>query len=665
MSVIKINWGEEERMPPEMRRAKRWLLYKMIQRPDGKADKVPYYINGKPRNGTLDSPEDVNQLSTYAEASEIVESSESYAGLGFALGLDGEKYWQGIDLDRVYGTELESLAKQLPGYVETSPSGTGVHAIGYGEYFNGKNEGNGIEYYAGKRFFTFTGKMIRNGGLTDLKPFIKDRINPELRSQLPTESSHDRTYLYQTPEQLDEIRTALTFIPADCVHDKWKQILFSLARIDGGVELWAEWSVSSRNPAHRSSKEDRVREGYRSLLTYRGEVNISTLFHHAMQEGYKPSTLALKTINTDEKVIQKASRVDLSNLNTRSIPAHEFIIPNWLPTDAVTLFAGHGGTGKSWIALQLAIDLAYGRSALTHQLARPYSVVYLSGEDSEASVLWRAKNYMRAAIIEPDLVNKNLHIMNWSEKDTQVVYESNGKTLKPNGNFDELVETCKEYEADVLIVDNNSMFFGGNEIDRAQVQMYLSALRHARERLAVIALHHVDKASVSLGNTDAFSGSTGWHNGARARWSIGSENGTHILALRKSNYGKSGFQSTVKFNDQQLYYDISAPIVKDVNADSQEKIILTVLHEHIQTGGYISISRQARKSSGTNAKEILLKSGRLNESLNEATIWGAIEKMVEKKYLTVGVVKTAQRKDLEVYAISEDGLRVIFDEEDV
>ena len=174
--MIKINWGEEERMPPEMRRAKRWLLYKMIQRPDGKADKVPYYINGKPRNGTLDSPEDVNQLSTYAEASEIVESSESYAGLGFALGHDGEKYWQGIDLDRVYGTELESLAKQLPGYVETSPSGTGVHAIGYGEYFNGKNEGNGIEYYASGRYFTYTGDAIRSSGLTDLKTFIKEKI---------------------------------------------------------------------------------------------------------------------------------------------------------------------------------------------------------------------------------------------------------------------------------------------------------------------------------------------------------------------------------------------------------------------------------------------------------------------------------------------------------
>ena len=98
--ITGIDWDKERvTMPAQMRNAKRWLLYKMVQRPDNKPDKVPYYINGKPRNGTLDSPEDVRQLATYQEAASIIDTNDVYSGLGFALGQDGEGYWQGIDVD--------------------------------------------------------------------------------------------------------------------------------------------------------------------------------------------------------------------------------------------------------------------------------------------------------------------------------------------------------------------------------------------------------------------------------------------------------------------------------------------------------------------------------------------------------------------------------------
>lgn len=665
MPVVNIDWDSKRvNMPREMRDARRWLLYKLVRRKDGKADKVPYYINGRPRNGTLDSADDVAQLATYADAARIVDESETYAGLGFALGRDGEKYWQGIDIDNVEENQLQDIADSLPSYVEHSPSGKGVHAIGYGEYFNGKNQGDGIEYYSSGRFFTYTGKGIRNTGLTDLRSFIKSRINPDLREQ-KSEANHERGYIIQTPEQLDEIRHALTYIDPDCDYQTWKQILFSLHRIEGGVEMWAQWSTSAKQPRNRSTYDERVKEGYASLLTYRGEVNIATLFMHAIKAGYQPNSEAQKTMDYKDENHTSASRIDFANLNERHIGSHEFIIPNWLPTDAVTLFAGHGGTGKSWLSLQIAIDLAYGRNCLGHDLDRPYNVVFLSGEDSEQSVLWRAKHYMRAKIIDPEVVNEHLHVMNWCEKDTQVVYEMRaGTTIKPNKNFEELVETCEKYKADVLIVDNNSMFFGGNEIDRSQVQTYLSALRHAREKLAVIALHHVDKASVTAGNTDSFSGSTGWHNGARARWSIGNQAGANIFALRKSNYGKAGFQSIVRFNDRELFYEISEPIVKDQSAEREEKLMLSIFLDHINSGGQISTSNRAPKANGTNAQHILLNSKKLPENINEKTIWTAIEKMVEKGYLLVSNSKSKSGKNIEIYELSESAMTLIFEEED-
>ena len=60
----------------------------------------------------------------------------------------------GTDLDGVDSNPaLQLLADELPGYTETSPSGNGYHAIGYGKPFPalGSNS-TGIEAYSSGRF---------------------------------------------------------------------------------------------------------------------------------------------------------------------------------------------------------------------------------------------------------------------------------------------------------------------------------------------------------------------------------------------------------------------------------------------------------------------------------------------------------------------------------
>ena len=152
-----------------LKQARRWLLWKTEERrkPDGLIHlaKVPCYIDGTRRRGDLGN--DADRLVTYAEARASLSLwGDQMAGLGFALGADGRGgCFQGIDLDKIdERPELAALVAQLPGYVEWSPSGRGVHAIGYGAAFTvlGSNA-SGIEAYCEGRFFTFTGKMIRAG----------------------------------------------------------------------------------------------------------------------------------------------------------------------------------------------------------------------------------------------------------------------------------------------------------------------------------------------------------------------------------------------------------------------------------------------------------------------------------------------------------------------
>ncbi len=147
-----------------MQEANRWLLHRQKQ---------PFFPDGTPRRGELDTPEDVARLGSLDDALRTYDAG-GFDGIGFALG-DG---WQGIDLDNIEANGLAHLADQLPGYVEHSPSGKGVHAIGYGESFENLNaNASGVEAYCSKRFFTVTGDRGR-GTIACIAGFVRAVIEP-------------------------------------------------------------------------------------------------------------------------------------------------------------------------------------------------------------------------------------------------------------------------------------------------------------------------------------------------------------------------------------------------------------------------------------------------------------------------------------------------------
>lgn len=165
-------------IPIAMREAKRWLLWRKEDR-GGVIAKIPYYASGERRNGTLDTDADRAKLADFETALQAFTSGQ-YAGLGFALGPDENgHHWQGIDLDHVSTKPtLKALAASLPGYVETSPSGDGLHAIGCGLAFRslGSNK-SGIEAYSKGRYFTVTGQVVR-GDIEDVSEYVKETLAP-------------------------------------------------------------------------------------------------------------------------------------------------------------------------------------------------------------------------------------------------------------------------------------------------------------------------------------------------------------------------------------------------------------------------------------------------------------------------------------------------------
>jgi putative DNA primase/helicase len=150
---------EAKNLPLEMRLARRWVVWRLEER-GGKATKVPYRPDGRGRASSTDP-------ATWGGLYEaLARAQEGYDGVGFVLGGG----FAGVDLDAALeeGRPLpwaEEVLALLPGPVEVSPSGRGLHVyLRVGGPVAGRRrslEGGGLEVYGEGRFFTVTGRWLR------------------------------------------------------------------------------------------------------------------------------------------------------------------------------------------------------------------------------------------------------------------------------------------------------------------------------------------------------------------------------------------------------------------------------------------------------------------------------------------------------------------------
>jgi hypothetical protein len=258
-------------LPDAMKAARRWLAWKAVQiAPHPKPRKIPYYTTGEPRSGALDGAEDVARLASFDAAVTALLTGE-YAGLGFALGPDGSGgCWQGIDLDDVHARPgLKFIADELPGYVERSPSGHGVHAIGYGRRFRtlGPNR-TGIEAYSAARFFTVTGESMTFGEPVDLSEFVDKQLAP-LHGQASDRWSQESARSTSSPEVsqqlLSDLRSALGSLDPDD-YDTWIGAGLALKGLGPpGRDLWDGWAKASGK--HDPTETERRWSGFRPERT--------------------------------------------------------------------------------------------------------------------------------------------------------------------------------------------------------------------------------------------------------------------------------------------------------------------------------------------------------------------------------------------------------------
>jgi putative DNA primase/helicase len=248
--------------------------------------------------------------------------------------------------------------------------------------------------------------------------------------------------------------------------------------------------------------------------------------------------------------------VSVADVLTNPASPPEFVWADYIPCGMVTLLGAHGGTGKSTIALMLAVCVAVGRPLFGAEV-KPCKVLFASLEDSGAIVRHRLANICKLWNIDPLDLGDCMCIVDGTEYPELFSAEGRGAG-ELTDTYKELSTTIQAEGIGLVIVDNASDAFAGEEIQRRQVRAFIRALAMAVKptNAGCLLLAHVDKTTSKARKAEGgegYSGSTAWHNSARSRLFLTrGDDGLLTLEHQKSNLGKMREPITLEWANDGL-----------------------------------------------------------------------------------------------------------------
>ncbi len=243
--------------------------------------------------------------------------------------------------------------------------------------------------------------------------------------------------------------------------------------------------------------------------------------------------------------------VDLLDVMEAQPEPVRFAVKPWMPRRHVTLLGGHGGIGKSSLALGIAAHVACGQWFADLEVTQS-PVVFVSLEDEPAIVRLRLRKVIEAYQLPAQMVLENMRLLDGTEAAAALMIEGDRSGSAPvfTRAFHELSEAADG--AGLIIIDNASDAFAANENARREVRLFIRGLA-AIARLhdaALVLLAHIDKSSAKDGaRGNSYSGSTAWHNSARSRLALMEQDGHILLVHEKANLSKKADPLEITFRD--------------------------------------------------------------------------------------------------------------------
>lgn len=238
-------------------------------------------------------------------------------------------------------------------------------------------------------------------------------------------------------------------------------------------------------------------------------------------------------------------------------PDREFLVPHLIPSGNVTALYGNGGTGKSLIALQLAVAAVAGGKWLG-QHVNGGDVLFLSAEDDLDEI---HRRLVDIAIVEGLSLAElaGLKIVSLAGEDALLaITEGRGGELQPTARMTELTALVEDHQPALVVLDTLADLFAGEENDRAHARQFISMLRGIalHQRTTILLPCHPSLSGMASGA--GTSGSTAWSNSVRSRLYLDKPKGddgsdldadTRVLRVAKANYASTDFELKVRWQN--------------------------------------------------------------------------------------------------------------------
>lgn len=268
-----------------------------------------------------------------------------------------------------------------------------------------------------------------------------------------------------------------------------------------------------------------------------------------------------------------------------------FVMDPWIPRRVPTLFAGHGGVGKSTAVETIGAHAACGIAWAGFPVEQ-CRVVFVSLEDEARIVCYRLRRIIEAYQLPAAHVIENMRIFDGTDVEAALMVEASDKgvtRLIETPMMADIVEAARG--AGLIIIDNASDAYAGNENARLHVRVFmrrLSVIAKANNA-GLVLLAHIDKDSAKNGSKgNSYSGSTAWHNSARSRLALVSDEGAIELRHEKANFGPKADPVRLQHNAHGVLVpmagDGSRASVAAITASADAEAILAVLTAAIEAG---------------------------------------------------------------------------------
>lgn len=283
-------------------------------------------------------------------------------------------------------------------------------------------------------------------------------------------------------------------------------------------------------------------------------------------------------------------------LKGKPVPPRQWLVHGLVPQKTVTLFSGDGGTGKSLLALQLAVAVA-AQTAWIGKTANTGRAIFLSAEDDDDELHRRLDDILTAEHRDYDDLS-GLTLRSLAGEDALLAVETQ-IALMQSALFEELDKRAAEETPALIVIDTLADVYPANENDRARVRQFVGILRGLaiKRSCAVLLLGHPSLTGLNSGT--GTSGSTAWNNSVRSRLYLSriSDNGfepdpdARVLSTKKANYGRTGGEINLKW-EAGVFVAEAQPTGLDALAAGAkgERVFLKLLDTLTAQGRYVSAS---------------------------------------------------------------------------